>query len=148
MNSNKMLVNTLVGILVGIGIGYMMNVGMSCPTGHYLAGVPELISKVGDLRAAQMLLFYSGLIGASFGLMMFVWEREEWSLLKRTVIYFVVNLIVMVVSAYQMCWIGKSVWSLVVFIAMFIAIFTVCWFVSYAIAKKRTQQLNAGLKNM
>ena len=148
MNRNKMLVNTLVGILVGIGIGYMMNVGMSCSTVHYLAGVPELVSKVGDLRAAQMLLFYSGLIGASFGLMMCVWEREEWSLLKRTIIYFVVNLSVMLVSAYQMCWIGKSALSLVVFIAIFIVIFAVCWLVSYAIAKKGTRQLNTGLKNI
>lgn len=148
MNGSKVLVNTLVGVLIGIGIGYMMNVGMCASTGHYMAGVPELVSKVGDLRAAQMLLFYSGLIGAVFGGMRFVWEREDWSLLKRTAIYFVVNLSVMLFSAYQMCWIGNSVWSLVVFIAMFVAIFIVCWFIFHAIAKKRIQELNAGLKQL
>ena len=137
------------GCFIGIGIGFSIAVGISSFCGGFQPGPLELISKVGSLRAAQMLLFYSALIGFSFGISgKLIWEKENWSLLISTVMYFAINLAVMLLAGIRMCWFSITLESIAIFIAIYVVIFFIIWGIFYRINKKEAQRLNEKINSM
>ncbi len=132
----------LAGGLLGIGIGYSIAVVFSSIYGEFSPAPPQLIEQVGSLKAAQLLLMYSALIGMVFAGMQFVWEKENWSLFKSTVIYFTVNLASMSFAGYQLYWFPHILSGYISYIIIYVVVFTIMWFIFYMKAKKEVAAMN------
>ncbi len=146
MKANKFLKDIFKSGCLGISIGYCISVLISSFMGSFSIATPILISKVGELRAAQMLVAYSFLIGASFKALSFIWKKENLSLWMATLIYFTLNFIVILFAGYKMCWFRKNEMSFLLYFAIYTVIFIIIWLIYYIIAKKNVRDLNESLK--
>ncbi len=133
------------GLLVGIGIGYTMAVIFSTIYGNFLPTPPTLVEKVGMLGAAQMNLVLSAFLGIIFSCTALVWDREDWSIFKKTLIYFSVNIITTGFAGYQMYWFPHSISGIIQFFIIFIVIFLIIWLIFHTIARIEANDLNKSL---
>ena len=87
----------LLGIPVGITIGYLMTIinSLIFGNGNYCPVTPELVAGMGNEINAVMLqsLLYA-VIGFSFASSSVVWNMDSWSMLKQTALYFIINAVV------------------------------------------------------
>ena len=146
----KIILRAIDGIFVGIGIGYIMSVIFSTINGGFLPATPMLVEKVGLLKAAQLNLFYSGILGLVFSVSAIVYEREDWSLLKSTLVYFVINYINMFIISTKLYWYNKpfNIYSMLSFSITFIIIFFSIWITIYFVIKSKIKKMNENLNKM
>ena len=144
----KSLKNLPFGILFAIGIGYIISLTFSKIYGNFLPASPLLTEKYGELKAAEMLAFYSGLIGASFTLTSPLWKIESWSLFKSTALFFTINMTVLLLAGWKMMWFTKNPAGIFDYILIYTLIFSVIWIVSYFNTKKEVEKLNEKIKQI
>jgi len=136
------------GITSGIAIGYIITIIFSLifANGYYSPCVPGLIERMGsEIGAVILQTILCGVIGGSFAATSVIWNLENWSLQKQTVIYFSINAIVSLSIAYLLGWMVPSVSGFILYFSIFIAIFLVIWILIYSynrnIIKKMNQEL-------
>lgn len=142
------VVKILAGALMGVGIAYIIALCFSIKGGTFSPAPLVLIEKVGNIKAAEMLALYSGLVGAMFVGTRFVWDIERWSLLKRTFVYFIINFLVLSFAGYRLYWFSHNVKDYVSFLTVNVVIFMAIWAVNYFRNKKNVKELNDKLKQV
>ncbi len=138
---------TIIGFAGGIAIGHIFNI-----IGSYLFGSglfytvsPKIIAKYGsELNAVVVQTILTGLIGVVFSQSSLIYEKEEWSLLKQTVIHFFVTCSTMTTVSIILDWTNGNE---VTFVVIFAFIYLVIWFSQYLLIKKETVKLNEKIKN-
>lgn len=139
----------LVGLLGGIVISYLITIGVSLVygDGNYYPCVPSLIERFGsEVNAVIIQTILSAVLGAGFAGCSVIWEKDEWSLLKQTGIYFAIVSVLMMTIAYICEWMEHSVSGVLSYFAIFFGIFIVIWVVQYLIWKKRISKIKKKLK--
>ena len=99
----EILKRVLIGVLGGIVISYLITIGISIVVwdGNYYPCVPTLVDRFGtQIEAVVVQTILSAVLGAGFALSSFIWQQDNWSLLKQTGIYFLVVTILMMTIAY------------------------------------------------
>ena len=141
------IISIIKGALMGVGIGYIiaMCFSLSIKDGVFYPAPLEVLDSMDNINAALMLAGYSALVGATFSGLRFVWNIERWSLLKSSLVYFTVNLVVMTFSGYKMYWFSHNLKSYIFYLGMYIFIFAVIWIICYNLAKKSANELNEKL---
>lgn len=147
-NLYGILRNIFAGAFIMIGVGYLIILYFSKMIGEFSPAPIELVEKVGVLRASEMLAFYSALAGAVFGGTKFIWKIESWSILKSSVVYFTINLIVMTFCGYRMYWFAHTINGYISFLAIFIGIFIAIWIMCYLRGKSQADEMNNKLKDI
>lgn len=135
-------------ILGTIGIGYLITLFISMYYGNFMTASPWLVDKVGSLKAAEMLAFYTGLMGASFTITQPIWEVESWSLFKSTVLYFGINLLTMLLVGWKMMWFTLNLEGVLFFVGMYVIIFAIIWVIVYFRTRKEAMELNRKIKKI
>ena len=138
-----------IGLLVGIVISYFITIGISLVIGDgtYYPCVPSLTERFGDEVTAVILqTMLSAILGAGFAGCSLIWEKDEWSLLKQTSIYFLIVSVLMMAVAYICEWMEHSVKGVLSYFAIFLAIFIVVWVVQYFIWKVRISKIKKGIE--
>lgn len=138
----------LVGALMGIGIAYIIALCFSIKWGEFSPAPLELIEEVGNIKAAEMLALYSGLVGAVFTGTKFIWNIEKWSLLKTSFVYFTINFFVMSFAGYKLYWFSHNIKDYILFLAEYMVIFMAIWLVIYFKNKKSVKELNDKLSQV
>lgn len=138
----------IVGALMGVGIAYIIALCFSMKWGTFSPAPFELIKRVGNIRAAEMLAIYSGLVGAVFVGTKFIWDIESWSLLKSSFLYFTINLLVISFAGYRLYWFSHTIGNYILFLNVYVTIFTSIWIVSYFKSKKNVRRLNEKLNQI
>ncbi len=136
-----------VGGLMGIGIGYIITVCFSIKFGIFLPAPKSLVDDVGTLNASIMLLVYSTLIGASFKASEFIWHIRTLNLMFKSLLYYMINLIIMIFASCKMHWINMSLSELISFVLVFSVIFMSIWIINYIKIKKNIEKLNKNIRN-
>ena len=127
-----------IGLLGGIVICYLITIGVSLVIGdgNYYPCVPALAQRFGnELTAVVVQMALGAVLGAGFAGASMIWERDDWSLLKQTGIYFAITSVLMMTIAYICEWMEHSVRGVLIYFGIFFAIFVVVWLVQYAIWK-------------
>ena len=88
----------------------------------------------------------SVVLGMGFAGASYIWDRDDWSLLKQTGIYFAVVTILMMTISYVCEWMEHSVKGFVSYFAIFLAIFVAVWIIRYSFWKLRIAKIK-GKKN-
>ena len=86
----KAVLRGIVGMPVGILIGYAMTVLLSLGwgSGEYLPCAPELTARMGSEMGAVLLqAALCAVLGAAFGASSMIWEIERWSIARQTAAY-------------------------------------------------------------
>lgn len=138
-----------IGLLGGIVICYLITIGVSLVIGdgNYYPCVPALAQRFGnELTAVVVQMALGAVLGAGFAGASLIWERDDWSLLKQTGIYFAIASVLMMTIAYICEWMEHSVRGFLTYFGIFFATFVVVWLVQYAIWKARISKIKRKLE--
>ena len=138
----------LLGIPLGIAIGFLMSLVASISIGHgvYYAAKPELIAEMGsEINAVLLQTGLSGLIGMAFSAASVIWQLEDWSLAKQTGIYFLITALVMLPIAWFARWTERTFRCIVIYFGIFAVIFFIIWGIQYLTWRRKIKKMNEKL---
>ncbi len=144
----NLLMRILTGLLGGIVICYLITIGVSLAfhDGNFYPCVPGLAERYGsELTAVIIQTLLSALLGAGFAGASVIWEKDDWSLLKQTGIYFAIVTALMMTVAYVCEWMEHSVKGVAEYFGMFFGIFLVIWVIRYLTWKVRIAKIKEKL---
>ncbi|MBQ6697377.1 MAG: DUF3021 domain-containing protein [Lachnospiraceae bacterium] len=138
-----------VGLLGGVVISYLITIVISLTIGdgHYYPCVPSLEDRFGnEVTAVIIQTILSAVLGAGFAGSSIIWEKDEWSLLKQTAVYFGIVSVLMMTIAYICEWMEHSVKGVLSYFAIFSILFIIIWIVQYLIWKVRIAKIKRGIQ--
>lgn len=97
----------------------------------------------------KTLLVYLGtanIVGLIFSLASFVFEKEEWSILKQTMIHFIILLGTFLPIAIWIGWVPNHLVPILICIGSFIVVYFMIWLTMTIYWKKKIEDLNNELK--
>ena len=144
-----LLFRVFVGVLGGVVLSYFITIVISLTAGdgNYYPCVPSLTERFGnEVTAVIVQTVLSAILGAGFAGSSLIWEKDEWSLLKQTSIYFAIVSVLMMTVAYICEWMEHSVKGVLSYFVIFFAIFIVVWIVQYLIWKIRISKIKEGIQ--
>jgi hypothetical protein len=145
----EFMLRGLLGIPIGITIGYLITIILSAlyGDGSYSACVPQLTEFTGsEINAVILQAVLCGVLGFSFGSTCIFWKIERWSLAKQSGLFFLINSLVMMPIAYINYWMDHSLGGFLGYFGTFAIIFAIVWVVFYLIARRDVDQMNDRLK--
>ena len=145
----KVILRSLIGAPIGLSISFIITLIISViiNKGEYYPVMPKLTALCGnELNAVVIQTVCSLIYGAAFGGASVIWDMENWSLLKQTVIHCLIISVSMLPIAYCMYWMPHSFLGIAGYIAIFFFIYFFIWFSQYFAMKKRIQEFNDKVK--
>lgn len=146
----QVLLRGLLGVPLGIAIGYLIAVfvSLSFGDGNFYPCEPELANQLGsEISAVVLQTVLCALLGAVFGSASVIWEMENWSIVKQTGIYFSVTALGMLPIAYFARWMEHSIGGFLLYFGIFFAIFIFMWIIQYCFWKKKIKNINTKVNN-
>ncbi len=140
---------TLLGFPLGLAWSQVITIVISLfiGDGGYYPFVPSLKETMGsDMGAILLQALLSGLMGSGFACMSFVWERDDWSMMKQCGIYFFAMAAFMLPVAYFTHWMERSLLGVATYYGLFTAIFLIIYGAQYLLWRQKIKKLNRTLK--
>ena len=88
----------------------------------------------------------SMVMGIYFGCASLIFDREKWSPLKRTVIHFLLSVIVWLPLAIWLGWVPFAFLTILIGVGTFIIAYLLFWYGSYLYFKKIENEMNHSIK--
>lgn len=145
----EILKRCLFGAPIGLAIGTIITIIISLTVGDgkFYAVVPSLITDMGsEINAVIFQTVLSMLYGAAWAGASVVWDAEGWSLLKMTLVHLGVTSVATFPVAYFARWMPNTLAGILIYIGIFLFIYTGIWLSQYSAMKKRVQEMNAKLQ--
>lgn len=147
----KAILRGLLGFPLGISIGHIFSVlgSLMFGDGGFYPCSPDLIAFAGnEINAVILQSLLCGVIGASFAASSVVWEIEKWSIAKQTGLYFLINAVLMLPTAYILNWMEHSIIGFVCYFGIFTLYFAVIWIIQYAAWKCTLKKINDKIRRL
>ena len=141
----KVLTRALLGAPLGLAISTVITIINSYAFcgGSYRAVVPELAASCGsELNAVTLQAVCSLLYGAAYAGASAIWECEDWSLAKMTLVHLLVCSLATFPFAYFLYWMKHSLSGVLIYFGIFIAIYALIWLSMYSSMKKKIDAIN------
>ena len=142
------VLRSLIGIVAGISIGYLISIVISLiwGQGYYTPCEPQVIETMGsEINAVLVQTLLYAVLGLTFGAASLVWETE-WPLAGQTAFYFLVTAAVMMPTAYFLRWMEHSVWGFLGYFGIYASIFILIWLSQYAAIRRNIKKMNTKLR--
>lgn len=91
-------------------------------------------------------LVTANIIGLILSFASFIFEKEEWSILKQTMIHFIVLIGTFLPTAIWIGWVPNRFGPILVCIGSFIVIYFIIWFMMMLYWKRKIERLNHQLR--
>lgn len=147
----EVLKRCALGALIGIALSQIIAIVISLciGDGSFYAVVPQLAESVNsEITAVVIQTVCSILYGAMFGGMSIIWELDNWSILKQTIVHFSVVSVVTLPIAYITEWMEHSVKGAVIYFAIFAISYAFIWFGQYMAMRKHLADVNEKMKEL
>ena len=144
----KILIRAFLGSLIGIVINYLITMVISAVVGDgtFYPCVPSFTERYGnEVTAVIVQTILSAFLGGGFSMASLIWEKDDWSLLKQTGVYFAIITILMMTVAYICEWMEHSLRGVLSYFGIFFAIFVVIWVIRYMSWKIRISKIKEKL---
>lgn len=141
----------ILGAPIGLAICSFISIGISIfiGDGSYYAVVPALINDFGgEINAVVVQTVCSMLYGAVWAGASVIWDAETWSLLRMTVTHCLICTGATLPVAYALRWTAHSITGVIIYMAIFFAIYFVIWMLQYNGMKRHIARMNEGIKQM
>lgn len=145
----KIFTRCLLGAPIGLAISVIITIIISLTVndGVYYAVVPELINDCGnELNAVILQAVLSLVYGAAWAGASVIWEIDNWSILKQTIIHLVICSLATFPIAYFSRWMSHDLKGILVYLITFFVVYVIIWLSQYSALKKRVDQMNDKLK--
>lgn len=146
----KIFLRFLFGIPVGITIGTIIGIVFSVffGEGFYQPCTPTLLQSFNSqLSAFIFQTILCGIIGGIYSASSVIWKKEEWSLMRQTLAYFLINSCSMILIAYVLGWMDRSFAGFLSYMIIFVIIFVVIWIVFYLSFKISIDKINKKIRD-
>lgn len=141
----KVLVNSLLGIVVGTFIGLMISIIFSylSGTGYYYPSTPAFVHQF-DNQATAMLVAMGlwSCMGAVASVLGLIFDGPDWSITKMTVVHCLLCYISFVSIAILAGWIGVHWIQIGIFTIIYIIIYVIIWFATMTSTRKQIEKMN------
>lgn len=141
----QILLRCLLGAPLGLAISTIIGIFISASVGDgsYYAVVPELAKDCGsELNAVILQTVCSLLYGAAWAGASFIWEKDDWSILRQTVTHLIVCSLATFPIAYFTRWMKHSLSGILAYFGIFLLIYLIIWLTRYSSMKKRVRELD------
>lgn len=141
----------MIGAPIGLGISTLITVVISLMIGDgsFYPVVPELVADCGnEINAVVLQTVCSLLYGAAWAGASSIWEREDWSIFKQTILHLVICSAATFPTAYFMRWMPHNEVGVICYFSLFFGIYLFIWIFMYTSIKKHIQQWNRKLKKI
>lgn len=141
----EVLRRSAVGAVFGVTLSQLIAIIISLciGDGNFYSVVPSLTGRMNsEVNAAIVQTACSFVYGAIFGGMSMVWELDNWSILKQTIVHFSVVSVATMPIAYVTEWMPHSVSGALVYFAIFAVSYVFIWLSQYMAIKKRIDEMN------
>ncbi|MDM5190797.1 DUF3021 domain-containing protein [Bacillus sp. DX4.1] len=102
-----------------------------------------------DVLQTKTLLIHlvtANIVGLIFSFASFVFEKEEWNILKQTIIHFIILLGTFLPVSIWIGWVPVRIGPILICVGSFIIIYLIIWFAMTTYWKKKIEGLNNQLK--
>lgn len=147
----EVLRRSAVGALFGVTLSQLIGIIISLciADGTFYSVVPSLAERMNsEIGAAIVQTVCSFLYGAMFGGMSIIWELDNWSILKQTIVHFSVVSVVTMPIAYVTEWMPHSVEGAIMYFVIFAVSYVFIWLSQYMAMKKRIDEMNKKVVEM
>lgn len=147
----QVVVRGLIGALGGVFVGQVVLIMISlCMGGGEVQPVsPQLAEQAGSELAAYMLQTLGVMLyGAVWAAASVVWEIDDWSLTKQTVVHGLCYALSALPVAYLMHWFDHSWAGFLCYFGGFAVLYVTMWLSQYLSMRQRVKALNAQLSKL
>jgi len=144
----RVFARILIGGPLGLALSFIIAILISLVKndGIFYAVVPELVGDCGsELNAVILQSVLSILYGAAWAGASVIWEMENWSILKQTVVHLVICSIATFPIAYFTRWMSHTPAGIALYFGIFFGVYFIIWLYMYSTLKKRVKEINEGL---
>ncbi len=143
MTVKKALGFGLLGIPIGIAISTTIALAISLFFGSYSPVSPPLIDLMGGLMNAALFQYLaSAALGFICGFGSAIWAVERWSLLRKTVIHFLLLTFTLLPLSIACRWITPGFISILIYFVIFAVLYLIIWIVQYLIIRHKISKMN------
>ncbi|GAA0732534.1 DUF3021 domain-containing protein [Clostridium oceanicum] len=141
----KSILRGFLGIPIGVFISTTISIIYSLAFGEIMA-IPYGMESSNSLTVYIAQYFVSIIIGFVFSASSVIFEIDEWSLLKQTVVHFFITTLVFFPCSIKVGWIDVNPMSILIYIGVFIFIYLLVWISIYFTWKSKIKKLNNKLE--
>lgn len=136
----------LLGVPIGIAISTTISLATSLIAGSYAPTAPALIDLMGGVMGAALFQYLaSAALGFICGFGSAIWAVERWSLLRKTIVHFLLLTFTLLPISIACRWVNPDFISVLIYFALFAAIYLIIWIVQYLIIRRKISKMNARL---
>ena len=145
---NKIIKRALLGFIYGIFIGQTILIleSLMARDGNFYPVAASLVELAGTKIGAVIIQYFlTGIIGTTFAATTVLFEIDSWSLLKQTIIHFIITSIVMYIAGFLCGWFPHTVCSTLIWFGVFVVIYVIFWICFSMYYKNKIKKLNEAL---
>lgn len=135
--------------LIGLPIGIMWTVlilffeSVAYGSGKFIVGVPGFVEKCGsEVSAMGIQLFVSAVFGFIIGSASSIWRRDDWSLLKQTILHFIILSFTFCGAGLICWWMPRTVFGVLSYFAIMLLIYIVIWVIMFFATRRQVKEIN------
>ena len=138
----------ILGFIYGVFIGQTILIieSLFMRDGNFYPVSTALINLMGtNLGAVILQYFLTGIMGAVFASSSVIFEMDEWSLLRQSIIHFIVVSIPSYIAGFLCCWFPHTVGSTLIWFGVFIVVYFIFWISFMLYYRKKVKTINEAL---
>ena len=135
----------ILGFIYGVFIGQTILIleSLMMRDGNFYAVASSLIELAGTKIGAVIIQYFlTGIIGLTFAATTVIFEIDEWSLLRQSIIHFIITSIVMYISGFLCGWFPHTVASTLIWFGVFVVIYFIFWICFSLYYKHKVKKIN------
>ena len=148
MTRKRVLFRGLIGAPIGITVGYGINVILSLlwGGGAFFPVIPAFALAVGsDAVAAAIQFVLTAVLGSVFAMASCIWEADRWSLLRQTLLHFLIVAPTMLAVAAVCRWAYYTPGGLWGYLIIFLVIYAVIYAANFLSTRRKVAAANRRL---
>ena len=111
--------------------------------GNFYPVAASLVDLAGTKIAAVIIQYFvTGIIGTTFAATTVIFEMDSWSLLRQTIIHFIITSIVMYIAGFLCGWFPHKLSSTLIWFGIFIVIYVIFWISFSSYYKNKVKKMN------
>lgn len=138
----------IMGFMYGVFIGQTILIleSLMARDGNFYPVAASLVDLAGTKIAAVIIQYFlTGIIGTTFAATTVLFEIDSWSLLKQTIIHFIITSIVMYIAGFLCGWFPHKLSSTLIWFGIFIVIYVIFWISFSSYYKNKVKKMNEAL---
>ncbi|MBR6340378.1 MAG: DUF3021 domain-containing protein [Treponema sp.] len=138
----------ILGFIYGVFIGQTILIleSLFMRDGNFYFVSKSLLDLTGTKIAAVIVQYFmTGLLGTTFAATTVIFEMDNWSLLKQTILHFVITSIVMYIAGFLCGWFPHTLVSTLIWFGVFIVVYLIFWLSFSLYYKNKVKKINEAL---